>query len=140
MSPLVFLLAVAKETFVGPRPTFYTPRYGDNRSVYCMHGMFTRAWQLEQVDIFLWCDNFLSLSEEMEKYLWTAKTGEKGRPSRPLLGHRPAGLPVDPIETRIDKTSGECDHREIASSTRLFSDPCLYLENALSIHGDNSGW
>ena len=77
MSPLVFLLAVAKETFVGPRPTFYTPRYG-GQSKRVLHGMFTRAWQFEQVDIFLWCDNFVSLSEEMEKYTWTAKTGQQG--------------------------------------------------------------
>ena len=38
MSPFVFLLAVAKETFVRSRTTFYTMyhRYGDNRSSHCM--------------------------------------------------------------------------------------------------------
>ena len=84
-------------------------------------------------------DVSVCLSEEMEKYLWTAKTGEEGeakhgrqekgrpRPSRPFLGHRPAGLLVDPIETRIDKTSGECDHREIASSAPAFLGPMSSL-------------
>ena len=123
-----------RETFVEPRPTFYTHRWGQSKRV--LHGMFTRAWQFEQVDNFLWCDNLVSLSEEMEKCLWTAKTREggeakqgrqeKGRPSRPLLGHRPArpaGMPVEPIETRIDKTSGECDHREIALSASVFLGP-----------------
>ena len=60
MSPLVFLLAVAKETFVRPRPTFYTHRWGQSKLV--LHGMFTRAWQLEQVDNFLG-SNFGGISE-----------------------------------------------------------------------------
>ena len=70
-----------------------------------------------------------------------AKTGEGGETkqgrqekgtsvsARSLLGHRPAGMPVEPIETRIDKTSGECDHREIASSVgrdvHSFFRPCV---------------
>ena len=74
----------------------------------------------------------MSLSEEKEKYSWTAKTGEggeakQGRQEKGPLGHRPAGLPAEPIETRIDKTSGECDHREIASSASAFLGPMPLL-------------